>query len=246
MDKVRIALLDTGVSVSIRECYPVIKSYEWKKVGHNKKIVENEGFDTFGHGTAVINIISLITKRVEFINIKIADRKVDSKGLVAALKYIYTHLDVDIINISAGVTELPNYHELDEICRKLADKKILIISAFDKGGAITYPAAFDKVIGVDVKKDVQSGNEITIATNDIVNVWMPNIFHRTVWVDGEKALLKGSSFACAKITGIFANLLLKYQKKMNIDEMLNQVMNEGKIYSESQSKIIYQVIKVTR
>lgn len=246
MDKIRIAIVDTGVSVSIRKCYPVTESYEWKKVGHDKKIVENEGLDTFGHGTAIINIISSISKSVEFINVKIADRKVDSKGIVSALEFIYTHLDVDIINISAGVTELSNYHELDEVCRKLADKNILIISAFDKGGGVTYPAAFDKVIGVDVEKDVQSGNEITIAMNDIVNVRMPNTFHRTVWLNGEKALLKGSSFACAKITGIFANLLLKYQKKINIEEMLKQVMNEGKIYSDSQCKITYQVNKVTR
>ena len=37
-----------------------------------------------------------------------------------------------------------------------------------------------------------------------MNVLMPDVFHRTVWKDGERAILKGSSFACACFTGMYS------------------------------------------
>lgn len=73
----------------------------------------------FGHGTAIANIIHSIEKRLKIINFKICnfDNEVTSQGLTAALTYIYENLDVDIVNISAGVTYIDDYFEMKDICQ---------------------------------------------------------------------------------------------------------------------------------
>lgn len=229
MKKSKIVIIDSGINKDTEAGKCVKASYEIKKnpITMEWESVLEESIDTFGHGTAVSNIIYNVNPNIELISVKIGDGEVDESGLVYALTYIYRNIQADIINISAGITYIYNCNELLDICQKLYNNGVIIISAFDNDGAISFPAAFDIVIGVDVYKEFKDKEKIILQKNSIVNLWVPDVHYRTIWID-KKTIIKGTSFACAYITGIIS---MKYHnmEKRNYENLLNAVATETRV-----------------
>lgn len=184
MKKSKIVIIDSGINKDTEAGKCVKASYEIKKnpITMEWESVLEESIDTFGHGTAVSNIIYNVNPNIELISVKIGDGEVDESGLVYALTYIYRNIQADIINISAGITYIYNCNELLDICQKLYNNGVIIISAFDNDGAISFPAAFDIVIGVDVYKEFKDKEKIILQKNSIVNLWVPDVHYRTIWI----------------------------------------------------------------
>lgn len=238
MDKIKVAVIDSGIeniiglNNAIKERYGLITDSE----GNCQIIHENEQ-DYFGHGTAVTKIIYDTYQNVEITMIRIFDNDqiTDEVGLIYALEYIYSNLNVDLINISAGLTYLSRMHDLENVCIKLNKKGIYIVSAFDNMGAISYPAAFDSVIGVDVTDNYISSNDIVWQKNSIVDIIVPNVYYRTWW-GRTKTIIKGSSFACAKITGLIAREIAQIgEKKREVTKMdfLEKISSSNSIIPKS-------------
>lgn len=203
-----IVILDSGVSACFSEM--IYDSYEIIRNREEKfEIINESGDDLLGHGSAIANIVHSIDDRIKLINFKICDfdNEVESQAITFALTYIYDNLDVNIINISAGVTYIEDYYEMKTICQKLHNKGVVIIAAFDNDGAVSYPAAFDTVIGIDSTYDSITSNTYSVS-GSIVNLLFPPKYYRTYWNDGKKALLRGNSFACAHFSGLFGKYLL--------------------------------------
>lgn len=102
----------------------------------------NEDNDLFGHGTAISGIISRCNADIKITVIGISDLAdgLDEETLIFVLNYINENLEADIINLSLGINICEKYNELYSICSILNDKGVIIISAFDNSGAISYPA----------------------------------------------------------------------------------------------------------
>lgn len=89
----------------------------------------------------------------------------------------------------------------------------LIFSAFDNFGSMSYPAAFDFVIGIDVSDEINLHDDEFIALKrNPVNVIIKNKTYRVKWIDGRNNIVKGSSFACAYYAGKFADFFLRNKK----------------------------------
>ena len=205
MNNVRIAIIDSGISETSDGYKNITNFYSLKNYNNKFLIEECEPSDKIGHGTAVSHIIWTMNNNVEIICFKICDHELDinEEGLIFILKYIEKNITVDIINISLGCTYLYNYEGLKNICKKITKKGTIIVSAFDNEGAISYPAAFEEVIGVDIKHDYCDKNEVYAFKDGIVDILVPDVYYRTKWIN-QNTIIKGTSFANAMISGLIS------------------------------------------
>ena len=148
----KVAIIDTGVNTEHEKLVTSnIQCYHIEYTPLNSITIAPGCSDTIGHGTAICGIIVSELPEVELIVFQVFDDyyEIEDERLICALEYIYNFCDVDIINMSIGCTMCQNRKKLANICDKLAQKGVVLVASYDNDGAISYPAAFKSVIGVD-------------------------------------------------------------------------------------------------
>lgn len=86
------------------------------------------------------------------------------------------------------------------ICKKLTDKGVILVSAFDNSGTISYPAAFENVIGVISGPNCKKSSDFEYMDDTVVNVGAKGGIQRIAWKEPNYILMGGNSFACAYVT----------------------------------------------
>ena len=222
MYKTKIVIIDSGINLS----HPLVVNTDIKGISFYKDILGNiissvDINDCIGHGTAVYNIIKshMPDSDVFVINIyKNIEYLENEDVLIYAMNYVLENIDCDIINISLGLCITEKEKELYEICNKLMQRKIIIISAFDNNGTISFPAAFDNVVGVTSDELCVKNTDIIFIENSIVNICAKGGVQRVSWTYPDYIFSGGNSFACAHVTGIFSKLFAQnVQSNKNID-----------------------------
>lgn len=210
MRNVTIVVIDSGISPLSPVSRCVVDSYALYKDEFGWKVHKAPLEDYIGHGTAVSRIIWDINKNIDIIIFRICsdELNIDEFGLVKVLEFVYANMEVDIINISAGITYLYDYNAINDVCLRLSKKGTNIVSAFDNDGAISFPAALDCVIGVDVKKDIKK-NEMVLVEKGKFNILVSDRYYRTEWLN-TKTIIRGTSFACAYVSGLLASRVNNY------------------------------------
>lgn len=209
MKKINVIVIDSGINKSHKifsNCSCSIKDYSF----YENKLHPGTK-DDIGHGTAICGIISKV-QNINITSIKINSNDVadciDESDLIHLLEYIYINLDADIINISMGITICTQYDKFYNICQLLSEKKVIIISAFDNAGAISYPAAFENTIGVITGQFCYNNDDFEFIEDKIVNIAAKGNIQRVAWTTPEYLLISGNSFACAHVTAKVALLML--------------------------------------
>ena len=204
----KIVIIDSGVNRN----HPKLEEAQiegihlWKDEEGNIQ-VDDDVTDGYGHGTAVANIINKNSNHNEIIAVKIfdGDYQTDEELLTASLQYIYNNIPCDVINLSLGVTEYDSLTELRRICEKLYRRGTILVSAFDNFGMVSFPAAFEHVIGVDTSVKAKKNKEYEIVKNSYVNVLGKGGVQRVAWSDPEFIITKGNSFVAPYITCVAAD-----------------------------------------
>jgi uncharacterized NAD-dependent epimerase/dehydratase family protein len=193
-DKIRIAIIDSGVRLD----HPAF-------VGKTPVIIDtapsaDSGFH--GHGTAVYNIIRKVEDIADIINFKLPWQEdgIEETCLIELLKKIDREYPVDIINLSLGVNVAEDYESLFSVCHSLAAKGVILISAFDNAGAISYPAAFAEVIGVSSGQNCPRIDDFEYIEDTMINIGAKGGVQRLAWDKPDYLMLGGNSFACAHAT----------------------------------------------
>ena len=195
----KIAILDSGIDHNHSMFKKLnIENYIYEE--ETKTWIAKEIKIKNGHGTAVASVLTKYAKQIdEIYSFRVVEETdADIEKLINALEYIYAFMDCDLINISMGVREYSK--RLEEICNKLYDKKVMIISAYANEGCVSYPAAFDGVIGIDSTVNLKKFNEYIWVKNSIVNVGCLKGVQRVAWLDGGYQLAVGNSFVAPIIT----------------------------------------------
>lgn len=205
MNKIKIAIIDSGV-------YTKHTAFQNEKIELIDLTPECEDTDTekeFGHGTAVYGIIRRC-ECADIVNIKIAgmDTGVEITDLIRALDYVFRNLDVNIINLSLGVNCTEELDLLKDMCKKITDKGIVIVAAFDNLGSYSYPAAFKNVIGVISGQSCSRITEFEYIEDCIVNIAAKGMLQRLLWTEPPYIFLGGNSFACAHVTVQVAKFMM--------------------------------------
>ncbi|MCI9414741.1 MAG: DUF1611 domain-containing protein [Clostridiales bacterium] len=220
-----IVIIDSGV---YRE-HPLLKEVPiecWYVCQENDEyVLLPGGEDQAGHGTAVCGtIFSDMDNRTDCqtLMIKIYDREltVELDALLFVLSYIENSIDCDILHISSGVLEYSS--QLEEQCKRLYQKGICIVAAFDNDGAVSYPAAFKEVIGVDASMECRKRDEWIYVENGVVDVLAKGGNHRLAWISPTYILTQGASFSAGYITSVIYQQLKKGLPKEDIRTFLWQ------------------------
>jgi uncharacterized NAD-dependent epimerase/dehydratase family protein len=191
-NKIKIAIIDSGVRLD----HPAF-------VGKTPVVIDTApstdgGF--YGHGTAVYNIIRKAEDIADIINFKLLWQEdgIEEACLLELLNKIDREYPVDIINLSLGVTE--NRESLFSVCQSLIIKGVILISAFDNAGAISYPAAFEQVIGVNSGQNCPHIDDFEYIDDTMINIGAKGSVQRLAWDTPDYLMLGGNSFACAHVT----------------------------------------------
>lgn len=199
-----VIILDTGIESS----HPALSQYsdvrcEYLHRGTGQSVPDD--VDIFGHGTAVAGIIKENQPQASVLCLRIFDL-VDGKPssgegrLIEALRFIDETYDVKVINLSCNVVQLTRMAELIAITKKLTEKGVVLVSAFENNGALTYPAAFEWVIGVATDHFRTAGAGLESVDDDIINIVDSVRRVRVPWLKGKYEMKSGSSFSCALIS----------------------------------------------
>lgn len=200
----------------------------------------------YPHGTAVCGIISAnVPENVEiycFDIFETVQQKMLDK-LISALEYINKNVECDIINISLGVRS-PNV-KLEKICGKINEKGITIVAAFDNAGAISYPAAYPFVIGVDTSPRCTHADDFVYVKNSPITIRGKGNVQRVPWIDPLYTINQGTSFAAPYITAYIAK---SYLLGVKPTEILNHLEKYAKyVYNfapEKNKNSVFQMKKV--
>lgn len=196
-----VVIIDSGIDVNQKE---IVKKAININVVDGKFITSNDIIDKVGHGTAVLDIFSNTVEKMDnvditFIKVNSSMTGYDISQLIGAIEYIDNYLECDILLLCSG-TKIYN-STFEKKLKKIYNKKTTIFSAFDNNGCISYPAAFDFVIGVDVSNQCKKE---TIYKNGPVNIIFPNKAFRVRWL-GKTNIVKGASFACSYYAAQYIN-----------------------------------------
>lgn len=211
---IHIAVIDTFIDTSCQEfhCVP-IRTVNYK--------LQTE-FSDAKHGTAVCSLIlkACGNVNVDILLLPIFDGLTGTcavEDLIETLNYISLNEKIDIINISSGITQAEPglIKELKKVCDRLALAGTIIVSAFDNDGCMTYPAAFDSVIGVDISREVPKISSFEFIENSPVNIRGSIKPQRVLIGNNQHVLAIGSSFIVPLITGQIAKILGNGKKNKN-------------------------------
>ncbi|MCM1568223.1 MAG: DUF1611 domain-containing protein [Roseburia sp.] len=217
----RVVVVDTGID----------SQYVDAHIKGGITIVEENGTfsvkeyfeDYIGHGTGTADIILRNTDKVELYEVRIYDKDIYVSGekLCYALDYINKNLEYDLIQISSGITVYSK--KMHDIIKEIVrEKEKVIVSAFDNEGAISYPAAYEEVIGVDINYNYTKKDEFDVVEGSIIDIRGGDAFYRMAFLDGANNIAKGSSFLTSYFTAIIANMEMNCLNKQTIMEELKK------------------------
>lgn len=208
----RIAIIDSGVNINhtmFKSCLKVISKIHIYKEVDNYYTTDQVIDDTIGHGTSVCWIINKYVPNAEYIIVKIFENEeeIEEDTLLFALEYLCQNVACDIINISAGITRCSKKMELKKVCDNLASSGVILVAAFANDGAISYPAAFPNVIGVDISLSCFSPREFQFVENSPINIRGMGYPQLLPTVDHSYKEQRGASFVAPIITGLICHAM---------------------------------------
>lgn len=158
---VKIALIDSGID------------YTRTEFRDAKLHFLNECKDHIGHGTAVASIIHKVSPEAELYIYRLLDEEtveVGSEQLTDVLNYL-KQFKFDVIHLSCGVITSDQLKQLEHSCTGLINEGAVIVSAYDDYGRVSYPAAFENVIGVDWDIECSDGLNIHLLKTVRLTFW---------------------------------------------------------------------------
>lgn len=220
---VKIVVIDSGLDRMYKN-EKVLKGVAVKE-GPSGLQISEDFFDYVGHGTATIDIIMQTNPNVEIIPVKICDDAVHTslERLCYALKYVAENIEFDIIQASLGV--ITYSRELHDCIKCIVnDLHKIVISAFDNTGAISYPAAFDEVIGIDINQMYNNGNHYDIFLDNMIDIAGADVYYRTAYLEGKRTVIRGTSMLTSYFTAIIASL---FRDGITKDEILSHLSKDA-------------------
>lgn len=205
--KTHVVIVDSGLredcmNENILSAYTVVQEGD----GYG---VEPGGIDTMGHGTAVHDILTTHAPEVLVTVYKAFEDEIsaDFNKIIYTLEYILENTDCDILHLSLGFKVVDDMQQLRSIMNRFVEKGTLIVSAFDNSGVISYPAALEEVIGVDMGNGLGDITEYDVAEGNVVDVLTYDGYLRTKWVKPPRIIIKGTSFSSAYVTAMLSKFV---------------------------------------
>ncbi len=211
MDRLRIAVIDTGVDPSHAALAPV-RGGAGLSLGTDGAVhVADDWRDATGHGTACAGLCSRdLHARLELLALRVVDDRGTStvRLLEAAIPWAVER-GARVINVSLGapVWQEEARDRLRDVCAEAARRGALIIAAAGPDGTSALPAALEEVVSVgsavcplDTLYAADDANLDFLAKGDL---------QRVPWLAAQSVLAQGTSLAAAHVTNAACKILLQ-------------------------------------
>ncbi len=216
---IRVAVIDSGLDLNNKIFFnKKITGAAVKFSQEGSKVAAGDFQDEIGHGTAVASILLGYVPGIELFILKITEGTsftTQQSNLTMALEYL---IDIeakpDVIHISNGMLLCDNKKELEELIDRLASEGIIIVSAFDNMGGLSYPASFKNVIGIDTVSEYNKDIQYDFIENSDINIRGCLKKSKLPWIGIEYMIAEGASFT-APIFTAFAVRILEQKKADN-------------------------------
>lgn len=216
-------------------------------------------YDDSGHGTAVAGIIASLSD-VNIVSLKVlnCNNVASIEHLIEAFEWVLENQEqynIKVINISIGVVENKKSEILSDLCKKLNEKGVIIVTSSGNKDGVTeafVPADYEDVIsvgsiGVDKERYISAFSMSWISKSGKKNP--------TIYAFGENILTcdsaylykgnksesskdvdtmheeSGTSFACAVVSGITCRLIQEHPT-YNKEEIIAALLCGEKIYDD--------------
>lgn len=221
----RIVIIDSGLALQLQKESYVSACYQLSRKD-DETVIETGCEDVIGHGTGIYGIIrnGLADPDTEIVIVKVTESEeevVNEQVLIDAMCFVRDTLRPDIVNLSLCVRAAQHQAEMYSICKELTENQTVLVAAFDNGGAVSYPAAFDCVVGVTSEPSITSSDRFVPVQNTYVNVLAKGRVQRLLWKDGKPIIGWGDSLATAHFTRILSNQC--YHSQCTPQEALKQL-----------------------
>ena len=208
---VRIAVLDSGIEIShpAFEGRPLCDDVAVVEDGHKLKVVEGEGRDLFGHGTAVAGVIHQVAPEAEIGSIRVLGESLSARtaiileGARQAIERGY-----HILNCSLGCGVLEHVLKYKAWVDEAYLRDVHVVAACNNAdyGRPDWPAFFTSVITVNMARAGEN-REIFYKPGHLVEFAARGVDVEVPWTGGGTKKVTGSSFAAPRVTALLACLL---------------------------------------
>ena len=219
-----VLIIDSGVTN-----HPIFEKAEIYTTGFRDQKGLADVCDNVGHGTAIFSLVAkkLNMKEIHVYVLKLFESFYECtvENLIECLGYVVENNIYDVINMSFGIVAVDDVHhikKLKALCDEIEKQGTIIVSAYDNDGAVSYPAFFKSVIGVDTSKKANKRTEYEYVRNSCVNILGYGKSQKVAWSYPRYTIMDGNSFACANVTNIIIRLLIQGIEKEDITRRLEE------------------------
>ena len=239
-DRVRVAVLDTGIDYNHHE----LADYIDKDSSYNFIDNNSDAMDYNSHGTHVAGIISAkgdngkgtagVMWESELMAVKVLDDNGNGTewSLAQGILYAAGLLDnqprqtADIINLSLGMSDPDHVPEtLKRAIERAAAESIIIVAASGNNGSkgVIYPAAFPDVIAVGALEENESDMpEVARYSNygPEIDVTAPGSLIYSTITNNKFGFMSGTSMAAPHVSGLAGLMLSEGIRSRDIRSLL--------------------------
>jgi len=210
MNEYDLVLLDSGYGRAEAESIGKVDVYELQD---GDWIKTDSSEDSVGHGTSVMSLVSSnYCGKFAVFKVFTSTTLSNIDNIILALNYILNNISCKYIQMSFGVRGYSA--ELKDICLKLHEKHVIIIAAYDNCGAMSYPAAFDFVIGVSGDPLLKRKDQFIVQSNSLVDIYAKSGKQIVAGTSNNDFLpAEGNSFAASYVTLELLNKETRFESK---------------------------------
>lgn len=223
-ENIKVAVIDSGIDTNYLEVN-VVKRYDLSK----------KELDSFGHGTAVTNMIDQNNNEIDYFDVNILDENgyTNVESLIKALDWCLKN-KVNLINMSFGLTE--NDEKLQNKINEIVKNNIIIVASSGNkiGFQSDYPARYDNVISISA---VDNNHKLyKFASKGKIDFVTPGVNVETVKIKklAEIKNLSGTSFATGYASGYISNFISN-DFSITHKDLINQLRKETKFIKNNKS-----------
>jgi len=214
---VKVAVIDSGIETD----HPLLKKM---RLGDSIGVFEEdgrvvtrsgEGFDVYGHGTAVASVVHRFAPEAEIGSFRVLDaRNLSRTAIIQAGIYEAMRRGYHILNCSFGCKGLPRFvmpHKQWIDRAYVAGVHVVAACNNTDPREPEWPAHFPSVISVGIVEDEAQidprGPGFVHVPGQLVEFAAPGENIEVAWTGGGVRTETGSSFAAPMVTGMLARLL---------------------------------------
>ncbi len=197
-------------------------------------VISTDYSDKIGHGTAISSIFFnelhdvLYSFNIFVIKIFNSEMSINEEALLFSLNYILNNIECRLLHLSLGIVTCSQLNKLQELCDLIAKKGTVIVAAFDNYGAMSYPASFHNVIGVDTSGISLKKREWAYVDNSPINVLTHKGIVRCQSLEGRRIITEGSSFTSAYISAFLLRKILSGEV-LNLSSAIQVLRDNAKL-----------------